>query len=326
MAPRSAPLKIGVIGLGDIAKKAYLPALTAQPGLELHLQTRTPATLAAVGDAYRLPHRHTTLGDLLAQGLDAAFVHAPTADHVEICTRLIEAGVPVYVDKPLAYDLDSARQLVDLAEARGVPLAVGFNRRHAPGYTQCLGHPRDLILMQKNRVGLPDDPRTVVFDDFVHVVDTLRFLAPGPIERVQVSARVVDGLLHHVVAHLTGDGFTAIGSLNRMSGATEESLDVSGSDSRRQVLNLAEVIDYKGQPSVRRRGDWVPVARQRGIEQVALAFLDAVRAGEPLDARDALRTHELCEHIVMEITGGAGPGTGFAGAAGATGATGAGIG
>lgn len=35
-------MRIGVIGLGDIAKKAYLPVLMAQPGLEPHLVTRTP--------------------------------------------------------------------------------------------------------------------------------------------------------------------------------------------------------------------------------------------------------------------------------------------
>lgn len=301
MASGSAPLRIGVIGLGDIARKAYLPVLAAQPGLELHLHTRTPATLHEVGDTYRLPHRHTTLDALLGQDLDAAFVHAPTDRHVAICTRLVEAGVPVYVDKPLAYDLAGARTLVDLAEERGVPLMVGFNRRYAPGYVQCLDHPRDLVLMQKNRIGLPGAPRAVVFDDFVHVVDTLRFLVPGPVEEVRVSARVRGGLLHHVALHLSGDGFTAIGTMNRMSGSTEESLDVSGCDSRRQALNLAEIIDHKGQPSVRRRGDWVPVARQRGIEQAALAFLDAVRAGRPLDGRDALRTHEVCEHITTEI-------------------------
>jgi virulence factor len=301
MASGSAPLKIGVIGLGDIAQKAYLPVLAARPGLELHLQTRTPATLDRVGDAYRLPHRHTTLDGLLDQGLDAAFVHAPTADHVAIAQRLIEAGVPLYVDKPLAYDLAGARRVVTLAEERGVPMMVGFNRRYAPGYAQCLDHPRDLILMQKNRVGLAEEPRGVIFDDFVHVVDTLRFLAPGPIEHVRVSARVEEGLLHHVVLHLSGEGFTAIGSMNRMSGSTEESLDVSGADTRRQVLNLAEVVDHKGQPTVRRRGDWVPVARQRGIEQITLAFLDAVRSGAKIDGHDALLTHELCERIVTEI-------------------------
>ncbi|MEW2047860.1 Gfo/Idh/MocA family oxidoreductase [Streptomyces sp. NPDC005476] len=296
-------MKVGCIGLGDIAQKAYLPVLGALPGVELHLQTRTPATLDRVADGLHLPRgqRHHDLGALLAAGLDAAFVHAPTGAHPEIVSRLLEAGVPTYVDKPLAYELADSERLVALAEARNVSLAVGFNRRLAPGYAQCADHPRELILMQKNRVGLPEEPRTMILDDFIHVVDTLRFLAPGPVEDVIVRARVEDGLLHHVVLQLAGDGFTALGVMNRLSGSNEEILEVSGQDTKRQVVNLAEVIDHKGQPTVRRRGDWVPVARQRGIEQAVLAFLDAVRAGKVLSARDALATHELCERVVRAV-------------------------
>ncbi|EST21016.1 Gfo/Idh/MocA family protein [Streptomyces roseochromogenus] len=296
-------MKVGCIGLGDIAQKAYLPVLGAQPGIDLHLQTRTPATLDRVADTLHLPadRRHSTLDSLLAAGLDAAFVHAPTAVHPEIVTRLLQAGVPTYVDKPFAYELADSERLVSLAEERGVSLSVGFNRRYAPGYAQCLEHPRELILMQKNRIGLPEDPRSMILDDFIHVVDTLRFLVPGPVDDVTVRARVADGLLHHVVLQLGGDGFTALGVMNRLSGSTEEILEVSGQDTKRQVLNLAEVIDHKGQPTVRRRGDWVPVARQRGIEQAALAFLDAVRAGKVLSARDALATHELCERVVRAV-------------------------
>ncbi|MFS4097160.1 Gfo/Idh/MocA family protein [Streptomyces sp. AF1A] len=296
-------MKVGCIGLGDIAQKAYLPVLGALPGVDLHLHTRTPATLARVADSLHLPQerRHDSLDSLLSAGLDAAFVHAPTAAHPEIVTRLLQAGVPAYVDKPLAYELADSERLVALAEQRGVSLFVGFNRRYAPGYAQCLEHPRELILMQKNRVGLPEEPRSVILDDFVHVVDTLRFLAPGPVDDVTVRARVEDGLLHHVVLQLGGDGFTALGVMNRLSGSAEEILEVSGQDTKRQVLNLAEVIDHKGQPTVRRRGDWVPVARQRGIEQAVLAFLDAVRAGKVLSARDALATHELCERVVRAV-------------------------
>ncbi|GHD86614.1 oxidoreductase [Streptomyces naganishii JCM 4654] len=296
-------VKVGCIGLGDIAQKAYLPVLGTQPGVDLHLQTRTPATLERVADSLHLPQdrRHTTLDGLLAQDLDAAFVHAPTAAHPEIVTRLLEAGVPTYVDKPLAYRLADSARLVELAEERGVTLMVGFNRRHAPGYVQCADHPRELILMQKNRAGLPEEPRTMILDDFIHVVDTLRFLVPGPVDDVTVRARVRDGLLHHVVLQLAGDGFTALGVMNRLSGSAEEILEVSGQDTKRQVVNLAETIDHKGQPTVRRRGDWVPVARQRGIEQAVLAFLDAVRAGKVLSARDALETHELCERVVRSV-------------------------
>ncbi|WP_405532308.1 Gfo/Idh/MocA family oxidoreductase [Streptomyces avidinii] len=293
-------MKVGCIGLGDIAQKAYLPVLTTRPGIELHLQTRNPATLADVGDTHHVPaaRRHADLDALLAEGLDAAFVHAATVAHPEIVTRLLEAGVPTYVDKPLAYEIAQSRQLVELAEERRVSLAVGFNRRYAPGYAQCADHPRELIVMQKNRVGLPEEPRTLVLDDFIHVVDTLRFLLPGEAEHVDVRAVVREGLMHQVVLQLSGAGFTALGIMNRLSGSTEEILEVSGRDTKRQVVNLAEVIDHKGQPTVRRRGDWVPVARQRGIEQVVDHFLEAVTTGSTLSARDALLTHELCEKVV----------------------------
>ncbi|MGW6562573.1 Gfo/Idh/MocA family protein [Streptomyces hydrogenans] len=295
-------MKIGCIGLGDIAQKAYLPVLATLPGVELHLQTRTPATLDRVADTFHLSatRRHRDLDSLLGAGLDAAFVHASTAAHAEIAGRLLDAGVPTYVDKPLAYEYADSERIVELAEKRGVSLAVGFNRRLAPGYAQCLDHPRDLIVLQKNRIGLPEDPRTFVLDDFIHVVDTLRFLLPGEADHVDVRARVRDGLMHHVVLQLSGDGFTALGIMNRMNGSTEEVLEVSGQDTKRQVVNLSEVIDHKGQPSVRRRGDWVPVARQRGIEQAVLAFLDAVRDGTVLSARDALLTHALCERVVRD--------------------------
>lgn len=217
-------------------------------------------------------------------------MHAPTAVHPTIVARLLEAGVATYVDKPLAYELADSQRLVELAEERGVSLAVGFNRRLAPGYAQCAEHPRELILMQKNRVGLPEDPRTLVLDDFIHVVDTLRFLAPGPIEHTVVRARVREGLMEHVVLQLSGDGFTAIGTMNRMNGSTEEILEVSGQDTKRQVLNLADVVDHKGQPTVRparRLGAGGSPARHRAVR----ALLPRRRTGR----KDAQCTGRSCD-------------------------------
>jgi virulence factor len=115
-----------------------------------------------------------------------------------------------------------------------------------------------------------------------------------------------------VVLRLTGDGFTATGSVNRVSGSTDERPDVGGGDSRRQVFNLAEVVDHKGRPAVRRRGDRVPVARQHSSAaarhradhpRLPRRGTDRPSAGRPRRAahpRDALPTHELCERIVTE--------------------------
>ncbi|MEY9937386.1 virulence factor [Streptacidiphilus sp. MAP5-52] len=308
-------IPVGVVGLGDIAQKAYLPVLGALPGLDLRLMTRDRAKVERLGDAHRVAseHRFTDLGELIDSGIRAAFVHASTDQHVPIVERLLEADIDVYVDKPLDYTVEGARCLVELAERQGRSLMVGFNRRYAPGYVRAKEGPRDLIVLQKNRVGLAEGARTLVFDDFVHVVDTLRFLVPGEIEHVDVRARRRDGLVEHLVLTLGGDGFTALGIMNRVSGSTEEVLETSGGDAKCAVVNLAEVIDHDGGrngggrngggQTVIRRGDWVPVARQRGIEQAVLAFLDAVRSGKVVDGRDALRTHELCEEIVRRIEG-----------------------
>lgn len=295
------PLRVGVVGLGDIAQKAYLPVLAARDDVELTLMTRDPRRLERIGRQYGVTRRTTTLEDLLDGRVEAAFVHASTAAHAEVVERLLRAGVHVLVDKPLAPDLATATHLVQTAEQHGLSLAVGFNRRFCPTYAPLAGGSPSVVLMEKNRPALPEQPRRFVFDDFIHVVDTLRFLVPGTVDDVTVRARVEGGLLHHVVLQLSGDGFTALGVMNHVSGSAEEILEVSGRDSKRQVVNLAEIIDHQGEPTVRRRGDWVPVARQRGIEQAALAFLDAVRAGKMLSARDALATHELCERVVSEI-------------------------
>ncbi|TWB46080.1 Gfo/Idh/MocA family oxidoreductase [Nitrospirillum pindoramense] len=309
-------MRVAMIGLGDIARKAYLPVLGTRGDLTLSLMSRDSDKVRAIAADWRVAHAHTNLDDLLRDGLDAAFVHAATAAHEELVTRLLTAGIPTYVDKPLADTADAAERLVNLAEARAVSLMVGFNRRHAPAYAALAAAPRDLVLMQKHRVDLADTPRTVVFDDFIHVVDTLRFLLPVPARDLRVDARVVDGLLHHVVLTLVGGGgasgdgasaCTAIGTMNRVAGVNEEVLEVSGMDHhgqalRHRVVDMADIhIAEAGTHISTRRGDWTPVSDQRGIHQAVEHFLAALRAGRTLSARDALETHRLCETVVRHI-------------------------
>lgn len=290
-------MRIGIIGLGDIAQKAYLPVLAARSDVSPRLLTRDRAVLDRIGDAYRIEHRYTALADLLDAGIDAAFVHAATQAHAPLVEELLSAGVDVYVDKPLDYRYATALRLVELAERERRSLVVGFNRRYAPAYVAVREIPAEIVVMQKNRRQLPDAPRAMVFDDFIHVVDTQRFLLPGATEHVDIRSSVRDGLLRHVVLQLSGPGFTSLGVMSRDSGSDEESLEVVGGGHKRRVVNLDEVVDYADGEVHWRRPDWTPVARQRGIEQICAYFLDSVREGQVLSARDALATHALCEEI-----------------------------
>ncbi len=66
------------------------------------------------------------------EGVDGAIVATPNQFHVDHGLLLIEAGIPVLIEKPLASDLTGARQLVAAAEAAKVALLTGHHRRHNP--------------------------------------------------------------------------------------------------------------------------------------------------------------------------------------------------
>jgi virulence factor len=272
------------------------------PGLELHLATRDRSVLEAVGAAYRITNLHASVDEALSDAaFDAAFVHAATAAHPQIVERLLRAGVPVFVDKPLAGNAGEAERLVALSEERGRLLMVGFNRRHAPGYAALREGPHEFCLMQKHRRGPLDSPRRTVFDDFIHVVDTLLFMAPAAPERVTIETIVEGGLLRSVTVMLASTSHVAVGAMNRDSGMDEERLDVIGGGGRRSARDLGEQREQSaGSERVTRRPDWTPVARQRGFETMCADFFQGVRDGRPTASRDIIATHRLCEDIVRQ--------------------------
>jgi len=119
-------LKIGVIGLGDIAQKAYLPIISRKK-VEVHLYTRNETTLKQIGDQYQFKNLHQSLEALIDSGITAAFVHTATASHYGIVEQLLDNNIHVYVDKPVTCDYSSTEKLVRLAEKKGLVLFVGFN-------------------------------------------------------------------------------------------------------------------------------------------------------------------------------------------------------
>jgi virulence factor len=298
-------MRIAIIGLGDIAQKAYLPVITTRNDIELVFCTRDQSTLNRLTKMYRVAESVSNIDDLLDKALDAAFVHTSTESHTDIAGKLLQHGIHVYLDKPIAYSYEESRKLAELAEQAGRILMIGFNRRFAPMYNQLKTkeHPR-LIIMQKNRVFDPDHARYVVFDDFIHVVDTLLYLAPGKIRDVRVSSVQKGDRTHQVVLQLDGVGFTAIGVMNRDNGMAEETLEVTGPGNKWVVRGLDTTVHYlDGEEHVYHFNDWDSVLYRRGFPQIIDHFLHCVKHNSaPLQSvHDALDTHALCERITTEL-------------------------
>lgn len=298
-------LKIGIIGLGDIAQKAYLPVLSSK-GLEIHLFTRNQERLAQIGRQYRINNLHFSFESLLESGIKGAFVHTATESHESIIEQLLRHNVHVYVDKPITYDFASSKRLIDLAESRDLNLMVGFNRRYAPAYRELKQVKNsNMIILQKNRHFLPGDIRTFVFDDFIHVIDTMRYLFDRPVEEVLIRGMKRDGLLIHAVVQLIAEnGSTAIGIMNRDSGTLEEKVEVFSTEEKKTVVNMTNLSTMRQKTEISSGiNDWESTLSKRGFESIIQDFLQALENGSKpqFSMQDALLTHEMCENVVNQL-------------------------
>ena len=136
------------------------------------------------------------------------------------------------------------------------------------------------------------------------MVDTLRFLVPSTLEDLVVSANVDDeGRCRRLAVQFTGAGRLATGAMSWTAVMAHEVLDVIGEGRRRQVTDLADVVDLAGAESLTRRNGWASAVELRGFVAMCADFLGAVREGRVLDAADALATHEMCERVVAAAGG-----------------------
>lgn len=298
-------LRVALVGLGDIAKKAYLPVLSEKEGIELILCTRNQQTLAQLAAKYRVRETYSSIEELINARIDVAFVSSATEAHYEMAKALITNGIHTYIDKPISLSLQQTAEIVELAQKHQVTAMVGFNRRFIPRVKELTeqGKP-NLVLMQKNRFAAADYTRRFVVEDFIHVVDTLRFLMGTPVIDVTVQSLQSHEKLDQLVVQLQGENCLAIGIMNRNGGVTEETIEYHTGHHKYVVDSLVETTHYHNKDTQTIKfGDWEPTLYKRGFYQLVDHFLHCVATGETPNPSitDSLTTHEICERIVELI-------------------------
>ncbi|MEH7076992.1 Gfo/Idh/MocA family protein [Neobacillus drentensis] len=298
-------MRIGVIGLGDIAKKAYLPVLAENENIELVLCTRNLETLQQLSRKYRIEETVQTVEELILKGINAAIISTATEAHFETAEKLLKSGINIYIDKPISMNLHETERIVNLANENGLIAMVGFNRRFIPKVKELKEHGKaSLIIMQKNRFAAPDFIRRFVVEDFIHVVDTLRFLMDTQVTDVKVEYLRTGEKLDHLIIQLIGDRCTAIGVMNRNGGVTEEIIEYMAGHDKYVVNSLVETTHFHNKEiRISKFGDWEPTLYKRGFYQILDHFIDCVQNNKSPDPsiEDSLLTHEICERIVKYI-------------------------
>ena len=134
----SEPLKIGMLGYRFMGKAhsnalARLPMFFPDaPAIERHtLIGRDEEALADAADRFGFSHTATDWGDVIDE-VDVFYNLGPNHLHAEPSIAALEAGTPVFCEKPLAPTLDEAEAMRDAAAAAGVPAGCAFNYRFVP--------------------------------------------------------------------------------------------------------------------------------------------------------------------------------------------------
>ncbi|MGH3902590.1 MAG: Gfo/Idh/MocA family protein [Pseudonocardiaceae bacterium] len=127
------PLRIGIVGLGVIAP-FYLAALERVPALHLaavcDLDEEVLRPFRDPGSGRRVPYYRDHRDLLWRAEVDAVVVTVPNHAHAEVCQDVLEAGLPVCVEKPLATELADGELLVRSARVRSLTLFTAFHRRY----------------------------------------------------------------------------------------------------------------------------------------------------------------------------------------------------
>jgi len=123
-------LNIAVIGAGLIGRQ-HLKLVASNPSCSLAALVDPAAEAAEIAKSYRVPWFADLEQMLAALQPDGAIVATPTALHFEHGSKLLDLGIPVLIEKPIAHDVKAAEQLVEASERTDVPLLVGHHRRHS---------------------------------------------------------------------------------------------------------------------------------------------------------------------------------------------------
>jgi virulence factor len=178
-----------------------------------------------------------------------------------------------------------------------------LNRRFAPLTNRLKAVPdKNMITISKNRVFRGSPVRRVVYDEFIHPLDTAVYLLDDEI--IDFTASCVVNQAGHALrmaVKMETKSATAFVNMNLQSGANTEHFEVMSPSGTCRVDDLSTLTTLtRDGKSVDSFGDWTDTLEKRGFIPMVLAFLDkAVGKTADLKQQNVLLSHELCERVIQ---------------------------
>ncbi|WP_196922838.1 Gfo/Idh/MocA family protein [Micromonospora vinacea] len=331
--------RVGLVGAGGVAQR-HARVLAGFDDVELVGVTDVAPEAAAALAAQHGGRACADVAELLAAGLDAVYVCVPPFAHGPAEEAVIEAGVPMFVEKPVAVDLGTAERIADLVAQRGLRTAVGHHWR----YLSVLDQARDLLADRPVRMvsgawldkvppvawwSLRDRSGGPVVEQAAHVLDLIRVLAgevsevtaygngtPPPVDGADIDSVTTAALRFANGAVGTLSAACVLGWKHRAGleiladglalAITEDGLSIRDADGERHLPadpDAARVaVDRAFVDAVRGIGDdvRVPYAEALATQRLALAVADSARTGTTVRLATATTPTVLASGVTVD--------------------------
>lgn len=206
--------------------------------------------------------------------------------------------------------MEQAEQLVELSEKYNRKLMVGFNRRFVPMYVAAKEQAHDIswIRIEKhrtNKVG-PYTYDFTMLDDYLHIVDTARWLANDDLNAVHNMMQINEKneLLYGHHTYTTPSGLLLSTAMHRHAGTNLEQIELvtTGKIIRVKNMNTFEIeqensVSQSGSPS------WDTTLKQRGFEDAVHHFIECVQGDTKpvVDGLEGLKTQQLLQSLLDDV-------------------------
>jgi UDP-N-acetylglucosamine 3-dehydrogenase len=300
-------LQVGVIGTGFWGKnQARVLASLDSTKLVAVCDANTSAA-QSVGAQFNVEYETDISHFLARKDIDAVTICTPTVTHKQIADQALTAGKHVMVEKPMTNTVSEARELLKLAERKGLRLMPGHIERFNPAVsylknlidTGKLGRATLLIARRVGRWPERIGDVGVVRDTAIHDIDLARYILNDDVSSVYART----GSMRHTKEDYAEimlqfkNGGTAFIDANWLTPRKTRKLIVTGSDATVQLDYITQELwieesDKVVEPSIERK---------EPLTMELTHFTQSILNDHPFNVSgmDGLRAVEICEAVLQ---------------------------
>jgi predicted dehydrogenase len=304
-------IRAAVVGVGYLGKfHAEKYAASAKAGL-VAVVDREPARAREIAGG--LKTEWLTDYRRLFDRVQCVSIAVPTRLHYQLTRDFLAAGIHVLVEKPLALELAEGKELVELAESKGLVLQVGHLERFNPAIRRLERVIKDPKFIECHRLAPFVERGTdvdVVLDLMIHDIDIIATLVRAPVERVEaVGVPVLTNKPDIANARIKfANGCIANVTSSRVSIKRERKVRFFQADAYISIdydQRRAQIF-HKPAPGagwLDIRGETIELEQGDALADEIDSFLDCIRSRtSPLvGGRDGLRALEIASMISAQL-------------------------